>query len=273
MNGLNFFAAIATNHQRKLKLMLINYMSDVHTEFDRNFPSGSSMPVLTNEVGADVLVLAGDISVKENVDFHLEASKKYKHVIALMGNHEYYRGKYPDTLHNMQYKLKDTNVHLLNDESITLDGVTFHCATLWTDGGKYDPLTIHRIDGALNDFRLIRTDGGASRFTAKYSTDLHRRSVDILKNNIKEGDVVVTHHAPSFKSLHPRYANEPELNCAYMSDLEDLMLDTKPALWFHGHVHTSFDYMVGNTRVLCNPRGYFSYEENPDFDINKTVEV
>lgn len=248
-------------------------MSDVHTEFDRPDPIVSSSPVLDNKIGADVLVLAGDIAVKENTDFIFEAAKHYENVLTVMGNHEYYRGKYPETLNNLGKKFLGTNIHLLENKSINLEGVRFHGCTLWTDGGNYNPVTINRIDGELNDFRLIRTHGGKDRFTAKYSTELHTESINFLKNNVKEGDVVITHHAPSFKSMHPRYANDMELNCAYMSALDDLILELKPSLWMHGHVHTSFNYMIGSTNVVCNPRGYFRYEENPDFDPNLVLEV
>ena len=94
-----------------------------------------------------------------------------------------------------------------------------------------------------------------------------------MRETVKPGDVVLTHHAPSYQSLHPRYAGDSELNAAYMSNLESLIDEILPQVWFHGHVHTSFDYMVGDTRVLCNPRGYHRYEENPKFNVNAVYEV
>jgi calcineurin-like phosphoesterase family protein len=65
--------------------------------------------------------------------------------------------------------------------------------------------------------------------------------------------VVVTHHGPSARSIHPRYLGEP-VNAAFVSELDGLV--EKADLWLHGHVHDSFDYMVGDCRVVANPRGY-----------------
>ena len=82
--------------------------------------------------------------------------------------------------------------------------------------------------------------------------------------------MVVTHHAPHPGSLHPRYADDM-LSAAFVSDLSSIIEAGQPALWVHGHVHTSFDYRVGATRVLCNPHGYGA--ENPDFEPSLVVEV
>jgi hypothetical protein len=35
-------------------------------------------------------------------------------------------------------------------------------------------------------------------------------------------------------------------------------------LWTHGHTHEDFDYMIGTTRVVCNPRGYVGHEAKAD---------
>lgn len=77
--------------------------------------------------------------------------------------------------------------------------------------------------------------------------------------------VVVGHHAPTKSSTHPRYAGETLINGAYSSDLSDFILDRpKIKLWTHGHTHEVWDYMVGSTRILCNPRGYDKYEQRAD---------
>jgi Icc-related predicted phosphoesterase len=77
--------------------------------------------------------------------------------------------------------------------------------------------------------------------------------------------------APSFLSIHEKHKNNMNINGSYASDLSDLILDTKPSLWFHGHMHTSFDYMVGDTRILCNPRGYIGHEINQNFDHQSAI--
>ena len=247
--------------------MKINYMSDLHMEWDKDHSL-----IVSNEMGADVLILGGDITIKNDVGWIERVSKFYKHVIYIMGNHEYYRGKLPEVCLLSKEHFNNTNVHVLEKDSVELEGKRFHGATLWTDGNNNEK-TIRRIDGALNDFRIIRTNSGVDRFTARYSTIIHKETIRWLEAVVKPGDIVVTHHAPSYKSLHPRYARDPELNAAYMSNLEALVGIVQPQVWFHGHVHTSFDYFLGSTRVLCNPRGYYNYEENPAFNKNALYEV
>ncbi len=44
-------------------------------------------------------------------------------------------------------------------------------------------------------------------------------------------------------------------------------------LWTHGHTHEDFDYMIGTTRVFCNPRGYINYESKADNWTLKSVEI
>jgi hypothetical protein len=86
--------------------------------------------------------------------------------------------------------------------------------------------------------------------------------------------VVCGHHAPSKGSEHPRYKHDTLMNGAYNSRLEDFIL-ARPGikLWTHGHTHEDFDYMIGSTRVVCNPRGYINYEDRADRFELKYVEV
>jgi hypothetical protein len=80
--------------------------------------------------------------------------------------------------------------------------------------------------------------------------------------------VVVTHHAPSKASIKPRYQGDHLMNGGYSSDLSEFILDNPQIkVWTHGHTHDHFDYMIGSTRILCNPRGYAGYEErSQEFD-------
>ena len=68
--------------------------------------------------------------------------------------------------------------------------------------------------------------------------------------------VVVTHHAPHPRSLMTTPGDRDDLDACYASDLTWMMGKHSPALWIHGHTHVPSDYMIGSTRVVCNPRGY-----------------
>ena len=238
--------------------MKINYISDIHLEFGR---------LLENPSGDEVLVLAGDINVLNRVDWINDIAGKFNHVIYVLGNHEFYHGAIDSIYKKTRERLAD-NVHLLENESITIADVTFHGATLWSDFLNGNPMSYLRCDQAINDYRLIRAGDGKHRFKPQIAHSLHNISKVFLQENVKEGDVVVTHMAPSLLSIHEKYKNDMNINGSYASDLSELILDTKPELWFHGHVHTSFDYTVGNTRILCNPRGYVGEELNSEFEPN-----
>ena len=238
--------------------MQINFISDLHLEFG---------PLEIEPEAGDVLVLAGDIDIKGRVDWINTIASKFNHVIYVLGNHEFYNGAMDSIYRKTREGLAD-NVHLLENESITIAGVTFHGATLWSDFLNGNPMSYLRCDQAINDYRLIRAGDGKHRFKPQIAHSLHNISKVFLQENVKEGDVVVTHMAPSLLSIHEKYKNDMNINGSYASDLSELILDTKPELWFHGHVHTSFDYTVGNTRILCNPRGYVGEELNSEFEPN-----
>jgi hypothetical protein len=87
----------------------------------------------------------------------------------------------------------------------------------------------------------------------------------IIEGKNDEKFVVVGHHAPSRLSTHPRYKRDVLMNGAYSSSLDEYILDhPQIKLWTHGHTHEDFDYMIGSTRIVCNPRGYDGYEKRAD---------
>jgi hypothetical protein len=133
---------------------------------------------------------------------------------------------------------------------------------------------------AMNDFQMIRIND--SRYHAERALTpfdclrLHNESRAFLEAELAEPfdgvSIVMTHHAPSGRSL-PGFRHGDPISAAYASDLETLIEKTRPQLWVHGHIHTSSDYRIGATRVVCNPRGYFPHQLNPDFDPALVVEV
>ena len=118
----------------------------------------------------------------------------------------------------------------------------------------------------------------ASTFSPQDAFDDHKKMLGYLKVMLEgkhtEKFVVVGHHAPSKLSTHPRYKNEEIMNGGYSSDLSAFILDNPQIkLWTHGHTHEDFDYMIGSTRIVCNPRGYDGYEDRADNFTLKYVDV
>lgn len=119
-----------------------------------------------------------------------------------------------------------------------------------------------------------------SKLHPEDTVEYHKKMLDYIKivssmfDENTQKYVVVGHHAPSKESTHPRYKEDVLMNGAYSSDLSEFILDRPQIkLWVHGHTHDPFDYMIGSTRVVCNPRGYFGYEEQADVFELKYIEV
>jgi len=215
-------------------------------------------------------------------DFFKRCSFQFPHVIYIMGNHEFYNGKFFAGIDYMREELaKYPNIYMLEQDTKVIDDVTFVGATLWTDMNKGDPLTMHAIEGMMNDFRIIRNDKRSfAPMSARDVADRHARTLSYFRSVLAEQHdrkfVVVGHHTPSFQSMHPMYANDSLMNGGYHSDLSEFILDhPQIKLWTHGHTHHPFDYVIGETRVVCNPRGYENdgYSEQTGWNPNIVLEV
>ncbi len=230
---------------------------------------------------ADVVVVAGDVceGLGAAVDWAAEALGRHMPVVMVAGNHEFYRRIHGEELALGRAAAQAAGIHLLEDEAVTLGGVRFCGATLWTDYAL-DGLERRRaaMDAAgrgLNDHRRIRWGHARRPFRPEEALGLHEASRAFLDAVLRETpgglpQVVVTHHGPAPASVAPVFAGDP-LNPAFVSDLGPMIEDRRPALWVHGHVHASLDYVHAATRVICNPRGYGS--ENPAFRADLVVEV
>lgn len=264
--------------------MRIQLVSDLHLEF--------ADILIKNAGNTDVLILSGDIMVASKVhrpeseygirfrDFLKRCSFQFPHVVYVMGNHEFYdSGKFFDSVDDMRAACAvHNNIYLLERDSKQIDDVLFVGGTLWTDMNKFDPLTLHVVRDMMNDYRAIRNDKmGYIPLKPADTVERHRMTRDYIKliaeQNKDKRMVVVGHHSPSYQSCHEMYKSDYHMNGAYHSDLTEIMLDNPQIkLWTHGHTHHPFDYMVGETRVVCNPRGYDGYE-NTGWDPMKVIEV
>ncbi len=247
--------------------MKLHILNDLHIEFE------DFEPPTTN---ADVVVLAGDIGVGMEGLRWVEARFPDKPVIYVPGNHEFYHHDIV-LIDKLKAEAPD-NIHVLNDDQVVIDGVRFLGSILWTDFalfGEADKFfAMQQARQQMTDFSIIQNHG--QRFTPEDAIRLHTASRDWLAAMLAEPfagkTVVVTHHAPSSQSVHPRYARDL-LTPAFASSLENLMDGDRAALWIHGHMHESFDYEIYGTRVVCNPRGYAPMALNPDFKVEWTMEI
>jgi len=286
--------------------MKIKLVSDLHLEFsDVN---------IVNDQDYDVLILGGDICIAQDLhdhpepanttdqaaiangtglgrrqltaqrfrDFFKRCSFQFPHVIYIMGNHEFYNGKFYAGIEYMREECaKYSNVYMLEQNTKIIDDVVFVGGTLWTNMNRRDPLTMHAIEGMMNDFRIIRND--ARNYACMSALDVairHDKTLAYIEHIVhvhkNKKCVVVGHHSPSFQSMHPSYAHETLMNGGYHSDLSEFIMDhPQIKLWTHGHTHHPFDYVIGETRIVCNPRGYENdgYSEQTGWNPNILLEI
>jgi predicted phosphodiesterase len=246
----------------------LHVLSDIHLEFAPFEPPATD---------ADAVLLAGDIWVgPRGVEW---AARTFdRPVIYVPGNHEYYGGHFKNTLTKMKRVAAGTHVHVLDGEGLILGGVRFLTATLWTDFAVTGNPVLAQIEAqqSMTDYHRIRAAAYRRLRPADTRAD-HLAARLFLQTALAEPfagpTAVVTHHGPARASIAEAYRNHrSHLNASYVSDLEAL-LGPPVLLWVHGHTHSSFDYRLAGTRVVCNPRGYLPYEPNAAFDPGLVVEI
>jgi predicted phosphodiesterase len=261
--------------------MRLQIASDLHLEMlQRSFPGYN--PVAPS--GADVLVLAGDIASGTTA---VDAFGRWPvPVIYVHGNHEAYGMEYGALAGDLRTRAAGTAVRYLERDAFILDNVRFLGCCLWTDYGLNGTReqSMKLAGRVMNDHSAIRASEG-ERFRPEHALAEHEKALAWLQEQLAlpfEGrTVVVTHHGVTPSSVHPRYLDDPG-NAAFVSDLRPLV--GLADLWIHGHVHDSFDYRVGGTRVIANPRGYALNRlragaprdlrwENPAFDAALVIEI
>ncbi len=247
--------------------MKIQVLSDLHQEF--------GFPQITFEY-ADLVIMAGDINLGTKGIKWIRSTISRIPVIYVLGNHEYYKGSYPKTLNTIRDFASETNVHLLENRSVVLGDITFHGATLWTDFALLgDSRTNGSIcQGKMNDYKQIRRDPSYSKLRSIDTYMIHQHSLKWLVKSLESSktkkNVIVTHHAPSARSV-PEHLKSDVLSSAYASNLETVILKYQPQYWIHGHIHVPIKYEIGKTTVLCNPHGYMTDPDN-GFDKNLIIE-
>lgn len=223
---------------------------------------------------ADVIILAGDIArPPEAVAW---ASKLGKPVLYVLGNHEFYGGSIEDTAARFKALSAGSDVRLLDDESAVIGNVRFLGSTLWTDfmllgEGQQREVAIADAVRYMRDYSRIKIGEPQAVLQPKDTAERFQRHAAWLAGELARPHdgptVVITHHAPSTGSIHPRFEGSM-LNPCFVSRAEHLLGADRARLWIHGHTHDSFDYTVNGTRVVCNPRGYplEGVNENAAFD-------
>jgi len=283
-------------------------MSDLHLEFEKaaNLNWLESLAPLPDSALYDVIILAGDIAFAgmrleayEQLFYYFEQLNTLgKPIIFVPGNHEFYHSDNFDNLcEKLNEKLNEklaekintpkySNIQILSRSNFTFRGFTFIGATLWTD---FDKKNKEAMDKAINlrwneheqqeevngmaEYKYVGSSDGYL-ITPEDVYNEHNEDLAYIQKQLEENNpkkcVVITHHSPSNNKLGLQW--NKTLPYAYSSDLDEEILNYQPIAWIHGHIHDSLDYHIGNTRIICNPRGYLTKKMNADFNPNLIVE-
>ena len=251
--------------------MKIRLLSDLHTEFRLPYKTHA----MSEYRGEDVLVLAGDIAsgatnTMDVIKFFLDQG--FPDVVYVPGNHEYYGTSIEDFNAKMFDKCgQHEGAFFLNQNNITIDGVLFTGGTLWTNFMD-NPISQSVCGRMINDFRQIKN------FRTRDAYDLYHKHLEYIKMQYeKRGDrrvVVVTHFLPARECIAPRWRGGELLNDYFANDLGSMIADMQNTTWLFGHTHDAVDLTLGNTRLVCNPHGYYNaLNDGVGFDPFKTIVV
>jgi hypothetical protein len=242
--------------------MRIRILSDLHREFG---------PTDLPRLQADLIILAGDIATKQNALPWIGEFCGDTPTVYICGNHEFYGDRLPRVTERLLERTRGTNVHILENTTISLNGWHVFGSTLWTDMAlSGDWQRGCGVAGDLmNDYKRVRNSARAYKRLTPIDTRLiHMQSLAKMEQFLQDHDparsIIVTHHAPSALSLPERRRKEV-ISCADASHLDDFILRYQPRLWVHGHIHHSNDYLIGKTRIIANPQAYPD-EPNENFD-------
>jgi Calcineurin-like phosphoesterase len=234
-------------------------ISDIHSELWPEQPFRAIkhvdrlLPILPADADT-ILLLAGDTGSYRRKNIYRvvidRLCDRFSEVVDIPGNHFWYGGT-EWSVESLPFDRP--NYHF----GSTLALRNIKAATLWTDFLGANPVVEKACFEGMNDFRQIPD------LVPEIVRARHAQHTQFLEENIEPGDLVMTHFAPSWRSIPPDHGGG-EVDAYYATDLEYLILEKRPAIWMHGHIHTACAYMIGETKVLSNPAGYEGRDHNAE---------
>lgn len=259
--------------------MKIRILSDLHMEGLR----GRSLSKCdwANYDGEDLLILAGDIAV--GVDSVAEVIQDFVNlgfpkIIYVMGNHEMYHHSYDELINfvpDLRARIVDIRhkvIVLDCHEIVYIEGIAFFGGTLWTDF-NHDQMVKDCARVMINDFRIIEG------FTPDKAMAINRRHRQFIKHAYEQTSgkrVIVTHFMPARECVHERWRKDTStnlLNSYFSNDMGEWIESLSDTIWIYGHTHDPGDFMIGDTRMVCNPRGYTNELRPDNWNPNKIIEI
>jgi len=229
-------------------MLTLQVASDLHLEEHRD--GGRTFIDSMDPLNVDVLVLLGDILsarfATQTHDLFARLAVKYPRIFYVPGNHELWKSTPQEGMNVLGAALAPLkNVTVFNNQLVTFNGHRFLGGPMWFP--QWSPLYDYAATQMPDFQQIVDFHPWVVQENAKFQK--------LLKTNLSAGDVVLTHYLPSYQSVSPRYKGSAT-NPFFVCEMDQLILDRRPAYWLHGHTHDSFDYQLSGTRIVCNPFGY-----------------
>lgn len=234
-------------------------LSDLH--LDQDLDNGSEF--ILNLPKTQVVILAGDINhhrktIKKSISYFID---KFEYVLYTPGNHEFYN-HYLQEIDDLGLAIEEKyrNFRWLNNRMFSILNQRFLGTTLWYRWTR----ETHEKYTHWSDFIFVKN----SKLDIP---DANRKSLDFLEVNTKKEDIVITHMLPSVQCVHPDWVGHQN-NCFFVCDCEHIICKNEPKLWIFGHTHSKIHKKILKTEMICNPRGYIKWNQNPLFRRDLFVE-
>jgi len=238
--------------------------SDFHLDFYSHKKSREFINKLPND--CDIMIFAGDLCQSKGLEYKIPMlCDRFNQVILVLGNHCYYDSTFPD----VEDKLAKTEASLSNlvwleNKRIEINGQGFVGAVGWFPEYAQSKMLKH----CLSDFSWIEK-------CDPIAFEKYEETFEFFRNNVKKGDICITHHIPSWDLIHTIY-KQSRLNIYFANDMDKIIEENEPSYWFYGHTHLPKKDKLYNTKCICNPCGYPKeqlYLLNDHFDSNMIIEV
>lgn len=266
------FASIAGTHTQNDGRVRIQLMSDLHLDTYTGPYAGSAR--ILRHPDADLVVVAGDIGDGPSRLGQLRKMLGAGPIVMVAGNHDVMGLWWHSSIEVLKAEAEKHDIVLLENEEWQFKGIRFLGCTLWTDFEIYGlhnfaELT-RRVPECLPEYGAIAvanaaapdfsSPGGARLLRPSDVIDRHHASRAWLHEKLQTMDdqatVVLTHHLPHKKSVHPQYHGAASTG-GFASNCEELFYQPcNPVYWFHGHTHHCVEYLEYRTTVVCRPMGY-----------------
>ena len=246
--------------------MKIKLISDLHVDCQRD--AGKSLIESIPNSDHDLTIIAGDLCEGGDTDFYFDTIAKlsdhFKEILLVNGNHEYWGGYANAVDQDIDQTISCFNnvIRLKPGFPEKFQGISIHGGTLWFD----DSPGWEETKRGFPDFSRIGN-------FVPWVFNEHQKFIKMFEDGlVQEGDIVVSHHLPSFKCVHPEYAGS-RINRFFANNMDKYIAQYKPSHWLFGHTHHSIDMMLDNTHAMCNPHGYPGEHCNATFNENLIIEV